>query len=111
MPLNESIVEVVALTWFVKLGHEPHMAPGEPAANDVFRLPPRISICSSPKLDLSFPNLNLSSLNLDEKRDADGSLIVRQLTLLLSGELSVAAATCKDYLQVQRATIVGLKRK
>ena len=39
------------------------------------------------------------------------ALIVRQLTLLLSGELSVAAATCKDYLQVQRATIVGLKGK
>ena len=29
----------------------------------------------------------------------------------LSGELSVAEATCKDYLQVQRANIVGLKGK
>jgi len=108
MSLNESIVEDAALTWFgylgYAIGHGPHMAPGEPAANDVFGLPPRISILRS-------PNLDLSSLNLDEKRDADGSLIVRQLTLLLSGELSVAAATCKDYLQVQRATIVGLKGK
>lgn len=29
----------------------------------------------------------------------------------LSVELSMAMATCKDYLQVQRATIVGLKGK
>jgi type I restriction enzyme R subunit len=33
--LNESIVEDTALTWFRELGyaigHEPHLAPGEPA--------------------------------------------------------------------------------
>jgi hypothetical protein len=29
----------------------------------------------------------------------------------LSGELSMAMATCKDYLQVQRAAIIGLKGK
>ena len=36
MSLNESIVEDAALTWFGELGyaigHGPHMAPGEPAA-------------------------------------------------------------------------------
>ncbi len=36
MPLNESIVEDAALTWFGELGyavgHGPHLAPGEPAA-------------------------------------------------------------------------------
>lgn len=37
MKLNESIVEDVTLTWFGELtyaiSHEPHMAPGEPAAD------------------------------------------------------------------------------
>ena len=36
MPLNESIVEDAALEWFGELGyaigHGPHLAPGEPAA-------------------------------------------------------------------------------
>jgi len=36
MALNESIVEDAALTWFGELGyavgHGPHLAPGEPAA-------------------------------------------------------------------------------
>ena len=36
MSLNESVVEDAALTWFGQLGyaigHGPHMAPGEPAA-------------------------------------------------------------------------------
>ena len=36
MSLNESIVEDAALTWFQELdfavGHGPHLAPGEPAA-------------------------------------------------------------------------------
>ena len=36
MSLSESIVEEAALTWFGELGyaigHEPHLAPGEPAA-------------------------------------------------------------------------------
>ena len=36
MSLNESIIEDAALNWFGKLGyaidHEPHLAPGEPAA-------------------------------------------------------------------------------
>jgi len=106
MCLNESIVENTALTWFGQLDYEPHMAPDEATqiCDDVFGLPPRISIPSS-------PNLDLSSLNLDAKIDTDGCLIEGQLTLPLSGKLSVAAATCKDYLQVQRANIVGLKGK
>ena len=36
MSLNESVVEVAALEWFEELGfavgHGPHLAPGEPAA-------------------------------------------------------------------------------
>jgi type I restriction enzyme R subunit len=36
MALNESIIEEAALEWFVELGyavgHGPHLAPGEPAA-------------------------------------------------------------------------------
>lgn len=94
--------EQVTLDWFWELGYESHMASGDATQtwDDVFGLPPRISIPS-------YPNLDLSSPNLDEKRDADDCLIVGQLTLLLS----VAMATCKDYLQVQRATIVGLKGK
>lgn len=37
--------------------------------------------------------------------------IVEDAALTWLGELSVVMATCKDYLQVQRATIVGLKGK
>jgi len=40
MSLNESIVEDAALEWFGELGyavgHGPHMAPGEPAAEHSF---------------------------------------------------------------------------
>ena len=43
------------------IAHGPYMAPGEPAADDDFGLPPRISILSSPNLDLSSPNLSSSS--------------------------------------------------
>ena len=93
MSLNESIVEDPALTWFGEMDyaidHGPHMVRDNITQtwDDVFGLPPRISIPSSP--------------NLGEKRDADGCLIAGQLTLPLSGVLSVVAATCKDYLQVQ----------
>lgn len=65
MRLNESIIEGTALTWFgdmgYAIGHDPHMALGELATNDVFGLPPRISTPSSPNLDLSSPNLSSSS--------------------------------------------------
>jgi hypothetical protein len=65
MTLNESIVEEAALTWFGELGyaiaHGPDIAPGERAADDVFGLPPRISIPSSLNLNLSSPNLRSSA--------------------------------------------------
>ena len=55
--LNESIVEDAALNLFGELGYAigdyQHMAPGEPATDDVFGLPPRISIPSSPNLSSS----------------------------------------------------------
>ena len=61
---TESVVEDAALAWLSGLGyaigHGPHMAPGELAANDVFGLPPRISIPTSPNLNLSSPNLRSS---------------------------------------------------
>ncbi len=64
MSLNESIVEDAALEWFgalgYSIGHEPQLAPGEPAA-DVFGPPPRISAPSSLNLDLSSPNLSSNS--------------------------------------------------
>lgn len=64
MNLNESIVDAAALSWFGELdyaiGHSLHMAPGESAADDVFGLPPRISMSSSPNLDLSSLNLSIS---------------------------------------------------
>lgn len=37
--------------------------------------------------------------------------IAEDVTLTWLGELSMAMATCKDCLQVQRAAIVGLKGK
>lgn len=61
MSFNESIVEDAALTWFGEpgytIGHGSHLAPGEPAADDVFGSPPRISILSSPNLRSSFSYL------------------------------------------------------
>jgi type I restriction enzyme, R subunit len=43
MNLNESIVEAAALEWFGELGyaigHGPHLAPGEPAAERGSRRP------------------------------------------------------------------------
>ena len=61
--INKSIVEDAALTWFGQLGYEPHMAPGDATQtwDYVFGLPPRISIPSSPNLDLSSPNMRSSS--------------------------------------------------
>jgi len=58
--------------------------PGEtiPTPDDVFGLPPRISIPSSPNLDLSSPNLA-------EKRDADGCLIADQLPLPIIDDLNM----------------------
>ena len=62
---RESIAEDAALEWFGELGHaldqRPHMEPLEPAVDGVFGLPPRISIHSTPNLDLSTPNLSCDS--------------------------------------------------
>ena len=86
--LNESIVEDAALEWFGELGyavgHGPHLAPGEPAAErDSFgevvlvgRLREAIR-----RLNPATPSYTLATL-----RDT-------LLPKLLSGELSVAAAT------------------
>lgn len=65
MRLTESIVEDAALRWFGESGYaiiqRPRMSLGEPVADGVFGLPPRISIPSSPNLELSSPNLTCSS--------------------------------------------------
>jgi hypothetical protein len=86
--LNESIVEDAALEWFGELGyavgHGPHLAPGEPAAErDSFgevvlvgRLREAIR-----RLNPAIPSRTLATL-----RDT-------LLPKLLSGELSVAGAT------------------
>ncbi len=88
MTLNESIVEDAALEWFGELGyavgHGPHLAPGEPAAErDSFgevvlvgRLREAIR-----RLNPAIPSRTLATL-----RDT-------LLPKLLSGELSVAGAT------------------
>lgn len=83
---TESVVEDAALAWLAGLGyatgHGPSTAPGEPAADDIFGSPPRISIPS-------YPNLDLSSPNLAEKRDADGCLIADQLPLPIIDDLNM----------------------
>ena len=87
MSVNESIVEDAALEWFEELGyavgHGPHPAPGEPAAErDAFsevvpvgRLREAIR-----RMNSAIPSRTLATL-----RDT-------LLPKLLSGELSVAAA-------------------
>lgn len=61
---TESVVEDASLAWLeahgYATGHGPSTAPGEPAADDIFGLPPQISIPSPPNLDFSFPNLSSS---------------------------------------------------
>ena len=47
--------------WICQRRAVPGVVPGEPAMNHIFGLPPRISILSSPNLDLSSPNLSCSS--------------------------------------------------
>ena len=90
MSLNESIVEDAALEWFGELGyavgHGPHLAPGEPAAErDSFgevvlvgRLREAIQ-----RLNPAIPSRTLATL-----RDT-------LLPKLLSGELSVAKSVAK----------------
>ena len=90
MSFNESIVEDAALEWFGELGfavgHGPHLAPGEPAAErDSFG-----EVVLVGRLREAIRRLNpaISSRALANLR---GTLLPK----LLSGELSVAAATCK----------------
>ncbi len=85
MSLNESIVEDAALEWFGQLGyavgHGPHLAPGEPAAErDSFS-----EVVLVGRLRAAIRRLNpaIPSRTLATLRDT-------LLPKLLSGELSVA---------------------
>jgi type I restriction enzyme R subunit len=85
MSLNESIVEEAALEWFGELGytvgHGPHIAPGEPAAErDSFS-----EVVLVGRLRAAIRRLNpaIPSRTLATLRDT-------LLPKLLSGELSVA---------------------
>ncbi len=85
MSLNESIVEDAALEWFGELGyavgHGPHLAPGEPAAErDSFS-----EVVLAGRLRAAIRRLNpaIPSRTLATLRDT-------LLPKLLSGELSVA---------------------
>jgi hypothetical protein len=89
MPLNESIVEDAALEWFGELGyavgHGPHLAPGEPAAErDSFS--EMVLVGRLPEAIRRLPPLRTPSRTLATPRDT-------LLPKLLSGELSVAGAT------------------
>jgi hypothetical protein len=90
MSLNESIVEDAAREWFGELGyavgHGPHLAPGDPAAE-------RASIGEVVLVDrlreaIRPLNPAMSSLTLATLRDT-------LLPKLLSGELSVAGIESK----------------
>jgi type I restriction enzyme R subunit len=88
MSLNESIVEDAALTWFGELGyavgHGPHLAPGEPAAErDSFG--EVVQIRSAPTLIPAF------SHGEKEKREA-----IRRLNPAIPDE-----ALCAGVLQFQ----------
>ena len=94
MSLNESIVEEAALEWFGELGyavgHGPHLAPGEPAAERdsfgegvlVVRLREAIR-----RLTPAIPSRTYASV-CDPVKSGRPKL--------LSGELSVGAATLEE---------------
>ena len=89
MSLNESIVENAALEWFGELGyavgHGPHLAPGEPAAeSDSFG--EVVLVGRLREAIRRLPPLRTPSRTLATPRDT-------LLPKLLSGELSVAGAT------------------
>ena len=89
MSLNESIVEEAALEWFGELGyavgHGPHLAPGEPAAErDSFS--EVVLVGRLREAIRRLPPLRTPSRTLATPRDT-------LLPKLLSGELSVAGAT------------------
>ena len=88
MSLNESIVEDAALTWFGELGyavgHGPHIAPGEPAAErDSFG-----EVVLVGRLRTALRRLKPT---IDQFRTL-ATLRDTLLPKLLSGELSVAGA-------------------
>lgn len=72
MSLNESIVEDAVLEWFGELDyvaeHGPHLAPGGPLSADAFGPPPRISVPSSPNLDMNTPNLSGCTCDLNKAK-------------------------------------------
>ena len=85
MSLNESIVEDAALEWFGELGyavgHGPHLAPGEPAAErDSFSEVVLVGRLREviPRLNSAFPSRSPATLR--------GTLLPK----LFSGELSVS---------------------
>jgi hypothetical protein len=89
MSLNESIVEDAALEWVGELGyavgHGPHLAPGEPAAErDSFS--EVVLVGRLREAIRRLPPLRTPSRTLATPRDT-------LLPKLLSGELSVAGAT------------------
>ena len=88
MSLNESIVEDAALEWFGELGyavgHGPHLAPGEPAAErDSFS--EVVLVGRLREAIRRLPPLRTPSRTLATPRDT-------LLPKLLSGELNVEAA-------------------
>jgi hypothetical protein len=92
MSLNESIVEDAALKWFGELGyafgHEPHLAPCEPASRDGGR-DSFGEVVLVGRLREAIRRLNTA---ISQSRTL--ATIVRDTLLpkLLSGELSVAGA-------------------
>ncbi len=90
MSLNESIVENAALEWFGELGyavgHGPHLAPGEPAAESACALPADRRDSFSEVVLVE--RLNQFSLSFRTLATLRGTLLPK----LLSGESSVADA-------------------
>ena len=88
MSLNESIVEDAALAWFGELGyaigHGPHLAPGEPAAERASF--GEVVLAGRLREEVRRLNLTIPSRTLATLHDM-------LLPKLLSGESSVAKAT------------------
>jgi len=96
------------------IGHDPHMALGGSAANDVFGPPTRISISSSPNLSLSSSVLTGSSSVLElpssileageaTKRDAEGRILTPKLELPLLDDLSKLSPVFRARLEAMAA--------
>jgi hypothetical protein len=85
MSLNESIVEVVALTWFgdmrYAIDHEPHMAPGELVVKHPFC---QVALAEQLREEIRLLNNAIQSRTLATLRDTI-------LPKLLSGDSRVAS--------------------